>query len=145
MVSHTLTEAMTNRSGMPYLGVILNADDQERLLRWWKVHRGPLFKNHRGHHMTIRIKPSESDIAKAALGKNVDLTVTGVIDAEGTQAVVVKSNISHSVTPHITVSFDDGKSAKDSANGEIESVKPFKLSGRIGYVNDGGEEIFEHR
>lgn len=92
-----------------YYGVFLIPESREKLLSWWNDAVGqPLLEKPFAHHMTVKFKPTDEDVAKFApmIGKEVQLKVIGFAANEKGQAVKVESQDieSANANPHITIS-----------------------------------------
>ena len=92
-----------------YYGVFLTPESHQKLLSWWNDAVGqPLLAKPFAHHMTIKFKPAEEDVAKFTpmIGKEIQLKVTGFAANEKGQAVKVEPQDigSANANPHITIS-----------------------------------------
>lgn len=96
-----------------YYGIFLSPESHEELLNWWNnTVRKPLLMKPFAHHMTIKFKPSDEDVANysSMIGQNFELKVVGYAEDEKGQAVLVEPQgiSSTNSNPHITISCADG-------------------------------------
>jgi len=94
-----------------YTAVVLTPESKARLLDAFPE---PVLKKVHAHHMTIKFKPSEADVAGLELGAEVDLVVSGYAATDKIQAVAVVGFMSDNDIPHITVSTDGKTPPKES-------------------------------
>jgi hypothetical protein len=129
-----------------YVGVILDAAATEALLRWWETVVGPLLQKHIAHHMTIRFRPTEAELAEYELGQATALRVVGFAHDTGIQAVVVElvDVGSANAVPHVTVATDGVTPpvrANDLLSAGFTPVDGPVLTGRVG-IFDGKTDVF---
>jgi hypothetical protein len=137
-----------------YVGVILDAEATEvapsateALLRWWEAEVGELLPKHIAHHMTIRFRPTEAELAELVLGQATALRVVGFAHDAGIQAVVVElagDRRSANAVPHVTLATDGVTPpvrANDLLSAGFTPVDGPVLTGRVG-IFDGKTDVF---
>lgn len=143
----TLADRLQEAAGpkLPwYTAVVLDDSSRDKLLRWWRSEVGPLLIQHRAHHMTLKMKPSQSEVDKLSIGKQVKLSVTGYVNSDKVQVVAVTASMrSAKGVPHVTVAIGSGGRSRDSdgllARG-IQDVKTrLDLTGTVQGTMANGE------
>lgn len=121
-----------------YTAVFLDQTSKEMLQRWFEATTGQtLLGTPHAHHMTIKFKPSDAEIAALPLGQKAKLRVVGWAADDKVQAVVVEPEIpSQKAIPHITVATE-GDTPPAYANELLaRNVIPFEgtlvLEGLVG-------------
>lgn len=98
-------------AGRPiYVGIFLDDTSKRRLLQWWQSSvRSKLLPKVFAHHVTLRFKPSEAELARFDIGAQALVQVLGYAEDEKAQAVLVRPSVaSANRHPHITVATDHG-------------------------------------
>lgn len=95
-----------------FVAVVLDEDSKERLRAWFP---NELLSKAFAHHMTVKFKPSEAEVAALSMGSAVSLQVVGWADNGKVQCVAVTGFQSTNEVPHITVATD-GKTAPKLSN-----------------------------
>jgi hypothetical protein len=95
-----------------YTAIFLDEGSKRRLLMWWRTSvRKPFLPVVFADHVTLKFKPSKSEIEKTPLGENALVQVIGFAEDEKGQAVLVRpSVIRGSYLPHVTVTTARGVS-----------------------------------
>lgn len=98
-----------------YLALILNAEDVEE--QWEAVTGVPLLPFVHAHHLTLKFRPSDEEVAMFRCGVPKMLQVVGWGANERNQGFLVKPVPGfpcQNAFPHITVAVNDGCQAKDT-------------------------------
>jgi len=136
---------MANKRKAVYTGIIL--DNPNDLLRWWKNTIGDVHSKKYAHHMTIKFKPSPSEVLALPIGAPVTLQIVGWAGDEKGQVVEVKASggiKSGNTTPHVTVATDGTSPvySNDLLARGIKRVAGPTLKGRVGLFT-GKEDQFD--
>jgi hypothetical protein len=102
-----------------FVAVVLDDESRERLVSWFPA--GLLMKTI-AHHMTVKFKPSEADLAELNLGEQIQLQVIGWADNGHIQAVAVTASPRlpcANAVPHVTVATD-GRTPPKFSNDLLE-------------------------
>jgi hypothetical protein len=94
-----------------FTAIVLTPESKKLLLR---VFPESVPRNTHAHHMTIKFKPSEEEVAALDMGAMVDLTIIGYAACDKIQAVAVTGFDSDNDIAHITVSTDGKTGPKES-------------------------------
>ena len=94
-----------------YVGLFVGDEDKRKIRRWYeRVSAQPLLPNTFGHHITLKFKPSETEMAQLVrepgLGAEVPVTLTAVAGDSKAQAAVAKlptGLLSRNPVPHLTL------------------------------------------
>ena len=126
-----------------YAGVILDPVAREELKAWFAT-LSPLREKCLAHHMTWDFRPTSEEVRALPIGKPVTLKVTGYVDREGVQAVVVEGAETRNAVAHVTVAVDIGVSPVHSnavlAGGYTEMAGP-ALAGKWGWFDGKGDQF----
>ena len=126
---------LVNEATLPiFVAVVLDDQSHRALLSWWERATGKKLLSKRfAHHMTVKFKPTQVDMAKLTIGEEVTLQVIGWAEDGKVQAVAVKGFKSANKVPHITVATDG--TAPRFSNDLIEKgyarVRGPKLKGTV--------------
>lgn len=127
-----------------YTAIFLTPESKQRLLELFP----PQHESVHAHHVTLKFKPTDADIAVIPMGKTVSFSVIGHASNNDCQAIAVKlppDVISNNSIPHITISTAPGIAPKASnsllANG-FENTKHVTLEGVVGvFPHQIGESV----
>lgn len=126
-----------------YVGAMLI--DPADLLRWWSTHVGPVLPQVYAHHMTIKFRPTDSDLDMLNIGALVGLHIVGFADDGHVQAIVVEpiGVESTNPVPHVTVATDGTPPVKSNEllAGGYTAVNGPVLPARIG-IFTGKDDVF---
>lgn len=88
-----------------YVGIFLYPHCHSALLDWWRASVAvDLLPKLYAHHLTLKFRPSEAELAALPLGREVGMTITGFAHDSQAQAVTVEAELpSANEHPHITV------------------------------------------
>ena len=122
-------------SNIVYSAVFLTSESRADLMA--KIR--PALANIIAHHVTLKFKPTQTDIDMLEIGRVVEMTVIGVAASEDVQAVVVAlpaDLICSNAYPHVTVSTAPYIASK-YANSLLISrgytlIDPFVIHGTVG-------------
>ena len=126
---------MNNLNG--YIAVVLD----EKSVASLKEEISPLHKKLFYHHMTMAYMPDELTYKKYedSIGKQIELSVTGVCFDDKGQAAIIETNLSEKEVPHITLSCEENTKPvysdillKNKTN--YKSVN-FKVTGKVEVIH----------
>jgi hypothetical protein len=125
---------MNNFNG--YIAIVLD----EKSVRFLKEAVPPMHPKLFYHHMTIAYMPDESiyEKYKNDIGKEIELTITGVCSDDKGQAAIVETNFSEKEVPHVTLSCEEN--TKPVYSDTLLKTKPnykginLKIAGKVEVV-----------
>lgn len=143
-----------------YAGVFLDDESKEMLFDFFVTYLGvPLLTRLFGHHVTLFFAPTDEYVRDLPLGKEVEVTVAGLLDHELIQCAFVvveddevasKCNNDHA---HVTLAsttdvqpFYSNLALKYGFNRSVRpvlNVEPVTLFGRVGVFLKAGGVVFE--
>lgn len=130
------------KSNFLYSGIFFRDVDQELLKHWWETNVGPLYDNVYCHHMTIKFKPTLSEVDRLPFGL-MPVKVVGCAQDDFCQTFVVETKAkSDNKFKHITVATKNGTKPYYSnvlLEKGFSKIDGPKLQGCVGYVLDGRE------
>lgn len=89
-------------------------------------------------HITDKFKPSKEELKDSLLGQNINVEILGIGNNNRNQALLTRNDILG--YGHITVSWIDGSTPKESKNIKEWTMfeNPISITGIYGYYNGKG-------
>lgn len=108
-LAQTVADRFSGRR-VTYVGIFLDDTSKRRLLQWWQsTIRTRLLPKLYAHHVTLKFRPSDSELERFNIGAQALVQVLGYAEDEKAQAVLVRPSVnSANRHPHITIATNHG-------------------------------------
>lgn len=109
-IAERVAERYLEAAAPTYTAIFLDEGSKRRLLMWWRTSvRLPLHPVIYADHVTLKYKPSKTEVERTPLGEHALVQVIGWASDEKGQAVLVRPSVaSMNRYPHVTVACGKG-------------------------------------